>query len=141
MSSKLEAILLALNALLVSTGATVERNTAIPTRIPPAGLLILRDGEPGQPDYTLSPMTWHFEHSTEVEIFVQPNAALRDAAFDALKQAIGAALAANRTLGGLCDWAEALPPRAQDLVIDGTVISKAGTIPITLHYATTDPLS
>lgn len=141
MSSKLESILLALKSLLAGTGASVERNTVLPVRIPASGLIILRDGEPGEPEHTMSPMTWHFEHIAEVELFVQPTAALRDAQFDTLKQAIGAALASNRTLSGLCDWAEALPPRAQDLVVDGAVISKAGTIPITLHYATTDPLS
>lgn len=88
MTSKLELVLLALVDVLETTGAAIERNTVLPTRIPAAGLIILRDGDPGQPDHTMSPMTWHFEHVAEVEIFVQPAASQRDADFDTIKVAI-----------------------------------------------------
>jgi hypothetical protein len=54
---------------------------------------------------------------------------------------IGTALAADRTLGGLCDWVEAEAPKPVDLAVDGASTLKAAVIPIVLHYATTDPLA
>jgi hypothetical protein len=41
--------------------------------------------------------------------------------------------AADRTLGGLCDWVEAEAPRPVDLVVDGAAALKAAVIPIVLH--------
>ena len=52
----------------------------------------------------------------------------------------GAALAADRTLGGLCDWAEADAPRPIDLPVEGAASLKAAVIPVVLHYSTADPL-
>ena len=49
-------------------------------------------------------------------------------------------LAADRTLGGLCDWVEAEAPRPVDLAVDGAATLKAAVIPIVLHYAMSDPL-
>ena len=101
--SKREDILTALFAALAGVGgATVTRNLALPTRIPAAGLVILRDGTPGEPEVSLSPLTYHYEHAAVVEVIVQGQAT-QDASFDAICVAIGARLAANRTLGGLCD--------------------------------------
>jgi hypothetical protein len=54
----------------------------------------------------------------------------RDAAFDTLTTSIGAALAADRTLGGLCDWVEAEAPRPVDLPVDGAASLKAAVIPV-----------
>ena len=49
-----ETILHALLAVLNTVpGATVLRGATLPERIPPAGLLILRDGDPGTPEVTL----------------------------------------------------------------------------------------
>lgn len=139
MASKLETILQALEAALrAGTFATVARNEVLPLEVPADGLVILRDGESGEPEYTFSPMTWHYEHGASCEIFV--DAADRDAAFDTLKREIGAAIAADRTLGGLCDWVEAEAPTTEDLPMEGGATIKAGVIAIRLHYATTDPL-
>jgi hypothetical protein len=71
---------------------------------------------------------------------VQPGAG-RDAAFNTLAAGVGTALAADRTLGGLCDWAEAEAPRSVDLAIDGAASLKAAVIPIVLHYSASDPLA
>ena len=58
---------------------------------------------------TLSPLRYHYQHRAEIEAVVP--GADRDAAFDTLTASIGAALVADRTLGGLCDWVEAEAPR------------------------------
>jgi hypothetical protein len=44
----------ALEALLETVpGATVERNSVLPEKIPDGGLIILRDGDPGEPEQAL----------------------------------------------------------------------------------------
>ena len=101
-----ETILVALHARLSATPATALRGAVLPERVPAEGLLILRDGEPGELEVTLSPLAYHYQHRAEIEAIVQ--GADRDATFDSLTATIGAALAADRTLGGLCDWVEAV---------------------------------
>jgi len=65
----------------------------------------------------------------------------RDALFDALTGSIGVTLAADRTLGGLCDWVEAEAPEPVDLPIEEAAAPKAAVIIVMLHYASPDPLS
>ncbi|MBN8291878.1 acyl-CoA transferase [Rhodobacter sp. NTK016B] len=134
-----ETILTALHALLQASSATVLRGDILPERVPPAGLLILRDGDPGDPGVTLSPLRYHYQHRAEIEAVVQ--GAARDAAFSTLCAGIGVALSADRTLGGLCDWVEAEAPRPVDLPVEGAAALKAAVIPVLLHYSTADPLA
>jgi len=49
MPSTRETILSALHSLLQTQAAPVLRGAVLPERVPAAGLLILRDGEPGEP--------------------------------------------------------------------------------------------
>jgi hypothetical protein len=134
-----EAILSALHVLLQTQPASVLRGEVLPERVPPTGLLILRDGDPGEPAVTLSPLRYHYQHRAEVEAVVQAGTR-RDAAFDTLIAGVGIILSADRTLGGLCDWIEAEAPRPVDLAIDGTAALKAALLPVVLHYSTSDPL-
>ncbi len=53
-----ETILAALLARLASLPATVLRGEVLPERVPAEGLLILRDGEPGEPEVSLSPLAY-----------------------------------------------------------------------------------
>ena len=139
MPSIRETILAALHLRLQTLSAPILRGDVLPERVPTAGLLILRDGEPGEPQVTLSPLRYHYQHRAEIEAVVQGTA--RDATFDALCASIGAAIAADRTLGGLCDWVEAEGPRPVDLPIEGAASLKAAVIPVILHYSTADPLA
>jgi hypothetical protein len=134
-----ETILTALHTVLQTQPAPVLRGEVLPERVPPAGLLILRDGDPGEPAVTLSPLRYHYQHRAEVDAVVQAGTA-RDAAFDALAAGVGIAIAADRTLGGLCDWVEAEVPRPVDLAVDGAAARKAAVIPVVLHYTSADPL-
>ena len=136
-----ETILSALADLLRTVPyVPVLRGEVLPERVPAGGLMILRDGNPGEPGVTLSPLTWHYQHRAELEVVVQANAG-RDAAFDHLIAQIAAALSADRTLGGLCDWVEAEAPEPVDLPIEGAASLKAAVIPVILHYSTADPLA
>ena len=133
-----ETILTALHARLSALPATALRGEVLPERVPVEGLLILRDGEPGEPEVTLSPLRYHYQHRVEIEAVVQGTD--RDAAFDTLCASIGAALSADRTLGGLCDWVEAEVPQPVDLPIEGAASLKAAVIRVSLFYTTSDPL-
>jgi hypothetical protein len=134
-----ETILTALHARLKSLPATALRGEVLPERVPSEGLLILRDGDPGEPEVTMSPLRYHYHHSAEIEVVVQ--SAGRDAAFDSLVASIGAALEADRTLGGLCDWIEPEAPKPVDLPVEGATTVKAASITLTLHYTTASPLA
>ena len=89
-----EAILQALHTALRTQPAPVLRDSVMPERLPPAGLLILRDGDPGEPAVTLSSLRYHYQHRAEVEAVVQTGAA-RDTAFDTLTAGVGSVLAAD----------------------------------------------
>ena len=134
-----ETILTALHTLLQALPATALRGEVLPERVSTDGLLILRDGEPGEPEVTLSPLRYYYQHRAEIEAVVQ--GADRDDAFDTLCASIGLAIAADRTLGGLCDWIEAEAPRPVDLPVEGAAALKAAVIPVVLHYSTADPLA
>ncbi|MFN3953343.1 MAG: acyl-CoA transferase [Pararhodobacter sp.] len=135
-----ETILIALADLLRTVPhVPVLRGEVLPERVPLAGLMILRDGEPGDPGVTLSPLRYHYQHRAEIEAVVQ--GADRDTAFAALCADIGAVISADRTLGGRCDWVEAGAPRPVDLPVEGAASLKAGVITIVLHYSTADPLA
>ena len=140
MPSKRELVLVALHARLQTLTTPVLRGDVLPERIPTTGLIILRDGKPGDPEVTLSPLTYFYEHRAELEVVIQVGTG-RDALFDALTASIGTALAADRSLGGLCDWVEAEAPEPVDLPIEGAASLKAAVITVVLHYATQDPLT
>ncbi|MFZ1726673.1 MAG: acyl-CoA transferase [Albidovulum sp.] len=135
-----ETILAALHARLLPLAALVLRDEILPERIPAAGLIILRDGQPGEPEVTLSPLRYHYQHRAELEVVVQaPNG--RASAFDTLIAAIGSVLEADRTLGGHCDWVEPEAPASVDLPIEGAAALKAAVITVVLHYTTTGALA
>ena len=135
----LKALLAALEAAKPA-GAKVLRNEVLPERIPAAGLIILRDGNPGEPEPLMSPPHYYYEHRAEVDVIVDRPPTARDSTFDALKQAVGAAIAADRTLGGLCDYALGEAPAPLMLPIEGAEGFKAATIPVVLAYGSPDPL-
>ncbi len=135
-----ETVLAALLARLQPLAALTLRDEVLPERIPAAGLIILRDGQPGEPEVTLSPLRYHYQHRAELEVVVHvPNG--RASAFVTLIAAIGTALETDRTLGGLSDWVEPEAPASVDLPIEGTAALKAAVITIVLHYTTTGPLA
>ena len=138
MPTQRETILTALHARLSALPTTALRGEVLPERVPAGGVVILRDGDPGEPEVTLSPLRYHYAHRAEIEAVVQGTD--RDTAFDTLCARIGAALAADRTLGGLCDWVEAEAPQPVDLPVEGAASLKAAVIRVSLFYTTRDPL-
>jgi hypothetical protein len=104
LASKREQVIDAVKALVASAlpNADVKRNLDKPERIPPGGLVIVRDGDPGEPDVLLSPLTYVYEHRIPLEVAAFPSSTLsREEALDQMLSDIGAAVAADRTRGGL----------------------------------------
>ena len=101
---------------------------------------VLLSGKPGAVQVTLSPLRYHYQHRAELEVVVEAGTG-RGSAFDDLVAAIGAALEADRTLGGFCDWVEPEAPASVDLPVEGAAALKAAVITLNLHYTTTGPLA
>lgn len=145
MASKREQIIEAVVSMIAGAlpGVKIERNADKPERIPTGGLVVIRDGEAGEPEeVTLSPLTYCFAHRVGVEIAVLADAtASREQRLDAILGAIGAAVAANRTLGGLADFVEVTPPLTDDLEADGAYSARWASVDVVVHFATSDPLN
>lgn len=122
-------------------GPQVKRNEALPSIISPEGLVILRDGQPGEPEILLSPPRYIYQHKAEVEVLVQEaDQAQRDAKLDALLVAIGDLLTTAGNLGGTVDICHAGALEFLQEHVEGAPTVKAAVIPVILEYSTLNPL-
>lgn len=141
--SRREQALVALFAALRSgvAHADLKRNSAVPDKIGPGGLIILRDGDAGEPEVTLSPPNYAYEHVASIDVLVDkspgPEASLH---LDNLLGEIGTALAANRTLGGAVDHVEPAAPEIDGIFSEAGASFAAARVPVTLIYTTPSPL-
>lgn len=126
----------------LTLGTTVKRNAALPERVADHAMAILRDGEMGEPEVSLSPLTYHWQHQVAIELFVaDPDASARDARMDGLLTELASLIEVDRTLGGVIEYAEIGPPKFDELAPDGTSGIKACLLPVVLHYSSAGPLS
>ncbi|WP_137179271.1 hypothetical protein [Roseomonas sp. AR75] len=139
--SKREAALAALHTRLQaafpgrSPAPVVLRGETIPQRIPPGGLVVLRDGDAVEETAILSPLSWSIEHRAEIEVTVTgATPATRTALLDALLIAIGDAITADRTLGGTVEWAQPGAPEFQDTEFEGAAAARSALVPVTLWF-------
>ena len=143
MPSKTEQILTALtDRLRAVPKVKVERNTAVPENIPAGGLIVLRDGDPGEPEQALGGVgSVYYSHAVEIEVYVEAaSAGKRDAAFDALVQKIGAVLDGDPTLGSLVFGMTYARPEIDTEAVVGAPAIKTGTIEVIVEYETETPL-
>ena len=127
---------------LGNSGTTVKRNAALPERIADHAMAILRDGEMGEPAVSLSPLTYHWQHQVAIELFVaDPDASACDARMDGLLVELASLIEADRSLGGVIEYAEIGPPKFDELAPDGTSGIKACLLPVVLHYSSSGPLN
>ncbi len=117
-------------------GITVLRNETLPARIPSEGLLILRDGKQDEPEITLSPTIYHYQHRVELEVIVQaPERSLDD-----LLLAVAEALEGKITLDGAVDYLRIDTPEFLSEPVEGAPTIRGAVIPIILEYSTSNPL-
>jgi hypothetical protein len=84
-ASKAEQVLEEIKASLETiSNAVVERNSVLPEKILAGGLIILRDGDPGEPEQALGGFgNVYYQHAVEIEVYIEEgDAGVRDAAFD-----------------------------------------------------------
>ena len=113
----------------------VLRGETIPQRIPPGGLVVVRDGETVEETPILSPLAWQIEHRADVEITVAgATPAMRNTLLDALLVDIAAAIAANRTLSGAVEWVQPGSASFEDVEFEGAAAARAAAITITLWF-------
>jgi hypothetical protein len=120
----------------------VKRNEALPMKVPPIGMVIVRDGQIGEPDIILSPTRYIYRHRAEVEVFMQKaDQPERDMQFDGLLVQLGAALELDPTLFGLVDYMSIGTPELMEEHIEGAPTLKAAVVPVILEYSTLNPLT
>lgn len=144
MTSKREQALAGLFLCLKDSvkGLSVLRNEPLPTKVPADGLIILRDGDPGEPEVTLSPTRYHYQHRAEIEALVQhAEQAQRDQALDALLGILAQVLDGQTSLGGLVDYLHIETPEFLSETVEGAPTIKAAIVPVILEYSTSNPLN
>jgi hypothetical protein len=143
-ASKTEQVLEAVKSRLQTIpDAVVERNSVLPEKVPDGGLIILRDGDPGEPEQSLGGFVGsYYQHAVEIEVYIEKgDAAVRDAAFDDILQQIGAALDADAILGGLAFGLTYGRPEPSIEAVAGAPAIKSATLTVTVDYETDTPLS
>jgi hypothetical protein len=143
-SSKREQVLDAIKALLSSAlpNADVRRNLAKPERIPPGGLVVIRDGDPGEPEVMLSPLVYVYSHRIPIELAAyETSSQSPEQVLDEMLGSIGVAVSGDRTLGGLCDFIEAQAPSTDDVETAGARAGRWADAAIFAVYGTPDPLN
>jgi hypothetical protein len=143
-ASKAEQVLEGIKTLLETVpDAVVERNSVLPEKVPDGGLIILRDGDPGDPEQALGGFgNAYYEHAVEIEVYLEEgDAAARDAAFDALLQQIGAVLETDPTLGDLAFGLTYGRPEPSIEAVSGAPAIKSATLSVTIDYESDTPLS
>lgn len=143
MTSKRERVLAALfDRLKTIALAMVKRNEALPVSVHVGGLVILRDGDPGEPDVTLNPRSEFYSHRAEIEVFVTRTAeGGGEAVLDGLLSQIAVALTADCSLGGFAEHLYWSAPETSVLAIEGAAPIFTARIIVTIEYLVSDPLT
>src|SRR5690606_22974442 len=122
--------------------ARVRRNEVLPEKVPAEGLVIVRDGDPGEPDVTLNPRTEFYAHRIEVEAYMpRDSVGGGEAALDALLGDIGSALKIDPALGGLAENLTPSAPETGALAIEGAAPILTARLIVTVEYLVSDPLA
>jgi hypothetical protein len=146
MSKRLQ-VLEAVKALVQTAlpGAAVKGMTgdeAKPDTVGPLGMVIVRSGDPGQPQIDLSPPTYNYDHDIPMEVAAYKSSTLTSQqVLDAMMMRIGEAVEADRTLGGLVDWLDVDAPTDGEIDARGATPVGWADFTITATYSTTNPLT
>lgn len=135
------AVALAEGACPDATVLGLDHDAAKPSAIPPGGLIIVRRGTLNPTGTDLSPPSYHYNHEIPIEIIFHDGPdATADERVDAAMTAIGDAVLADRHLGGLVDWLDAVPPDVDDVVTKGGQTATGALTMLVASYATPFPL-
>lgn len=145
MTTARETALAALESLLVATFGALDENGKVvrdPEKSPEEkedGLIIMRDGEPGQPDITLSPVRYQWAHQAFLEFSTTGES--RGKTLDDLLLQFDAALAADRQLSGAVIDARVMgAPIIDEVDTAGATTVRAATVLVDLFYVSDSPI-
>lgn len=125
-------ILSALQTAISSAGTVFKRNAGLPSTVPSGGLVIMRDGEAGKPEYLLSPYREIYKHCVDVELFVaKPD---DETVLYSLANSVYGLLRTDTTLGGLVDDISVGPLEVDAVQTDVGSEILGGRLPVYLHY-------
>ena len=120
--------------------SVVQRDAPWPKRAEPGGLVIVRDGDPGEPEVTLGILSYTYTHDVVLEVFGPAGADGRHELLDEMLTTLGVAFEEDRSLGGLVEWLEMSAAAPDDVVVEGGQPIRAAIITVTAIYSTTSPL-
>lgn len=142
MASRREQIISAVETLVRDAlpFATVQRDAAWPKRAEAGGTVIIRDGDPGEPEVTLGVLSYTYTHDIPLEVFGPAGAEERHGLLDDMLATIGDALEADRSLGGLTEWLEPAAAAPDDVTVENGQPIRAAIITVTAIYSTPSPL-
>lgn len=120
----------------------VDNDAVAPTKLSPGGRVVIRSGDPGEPEVTLGVLTYSYTHRIPIELDAYPSDSMsREAVLDAMGTAIGTAVEADRTLGGLVEWLDVEAMTTDDIAVAGAQAVRSGDLAILADYTTTNPLT
>lgn len=114
-----------------------------PEKIGAEGAIIAGAGDPGDPEYDLSPVAYTYTHHIPVEVLFPAligASAQPDSIFDPILSAIGEAVLANRQLGGLVNWLDVSAPTIISDDLSGAVPLRIATFDFVAEYTVSNPL-
>ena len=138
-----EQVIVALAALVEAALplADVARNRAKPQSVDGNGTVIVRDGDPGDPEIDLSPLAYNYSHRIPLDLAIYGTAdETAEARLDTLKTALAGAVMADRTLGGRCQFLDLQPGETGDLDAPGAVTGRWAEVVVVADYVTASPL-
>lgn len=147
MASKREQMLQAVQALVQAAlpNAKVRRNPSTPLRIEglPGGAVDIYDGAPGDPevDIGLGEPVYNYSHRIPLVFGGYVSASKSpEEVLDDMFAAVGAAVRADRTLGGLVEYLQTEAPDTEALEIAGAAAGAEADAVIRADYCTRSPL-
>ena len=139
----LKAVIAAIEAALPNAEVKgLSADDAKPSRIGPGGTVIVRAGDPGEPEVDLSPLAYNYTHRIPVEVGAYEAGGLGpEDVVDAMLGAIGEWLITDPTLGGLVDHVEPSAASTDDFEAFGAEAGRWGDAEIVATYSTPSPLN
>lgn len=146
MSKKLDILkaIKLLTAVAIPLAEVVGLNgeEAPPARVPAGGRIVIRTGEPGEPEVDLSPLAYNWSHRIPIEFTaVETPTLTSEEVLDDMLVRFGAATAGNRQLNGLCDWLAITAPGTEDIYTEGAQPPRVAELVLTANYVTDSELS
>lgn len=119
----------------------MSTDEAKPMAVDPLGMVIVRSGDPGDPEVDLCPPTYWWEHRIPIELAAYATPArTSQQVLDEMLTGFDREIRADRTLGGLCLYLDAEAPSDGESEVTGGKAVGWADFAIIASYSTTSPL-